>query len=103
MDSSFDATAAPTRPIETRWELRRNRSLTPRQTLACFAALCAFNGVVAVVFWLLGYAWVSFFAALETAGVAAALLSFARHACDAESLSLVDGRLTVRKRSGPTL
>lgn len=82
------------------WQLRRNCCLTPRQLMAAGLVTVAFNGVVGVVFWVLGYPVIGAFAALESGVVVACLVAYARHACDRETITLQQGRLAVESHCG---
>jgi uncharacterized membrane protein len=82
--------AAGRRPA-TQWRLKRNCSLSPAQLGAAYGALCAMSLAVALVFLAQGVPLVLAFAGLELLAVGVALLVFARHAGDHETLTL-DGR-----------
>ncbi|HET6599306.1 MAG TPA: DUF2244 domain-containing protein [Burkholderiaceae bacterium] len=82
------------------WLLRRNCSVTPRQMLVFFASLCIVSLSVATVCWMQGATLVMPFAWLELLAVGAALLAYARHATDSESIRLRPGRLTVEIACG---
>ena len=82
------------------WQMRRNCALAPQQMLAMYGALCALHVPIGGVFWLLGYPAVALWALIELLGIAWALLCYAQHACDRESLVLARGRLHVEQRSG---
>ncbi|MEO7009500.1 MAG: DUF2244 domain-containing protein [Caldimonas sp.] len=84
-----------------RWLLRRNCSLAPRQLLAFYASLCLLSLAIAGLFWLRGATLVMPFAGIELLAVGAALLLYARHAADRESIRLHPGRLIVRRVHGP--
>ena len=86
--------------MPVQWRLRRNCALDPRQTLIGFAALCVVTTLVGAAFSLLGYPLVMAFIAIVDAGFAVALLVYARHASDCETLTLRDGRLTVEQQCG---
>jgi uncharacterized membrane protein len=77
------------------WVLRRNGSLTPRRMLAALAAVSGVALGVALLFWWHGATLVLPFAGLEVAGLAAALLVYARHVGDRETLTLRAGHLRV--------
>jgi uncharacterized membrane protein len=82
------------------WLLKRNCSLTPRQTLAAFVVLCGLPFGVALAFLFLHGTWIVLaFAAMEMTAVAAAFLHYARHAADREHLELADGSLLVEQFS----
>ncbi|HYD81900.1 MAG TPA: DUF2244 domain-containing protein [Paucimonas sp.] len=86
------------------WLLKRNCSLTPRQTMWAFAVLCALSFGVALAFLLLLGTWiVVVFAIVEMAGVGAAFLHYARHAVDCEHIALADGCLLVEQFSAGTV
>jgi uncharacterized membrane protein len=82
------------------WKLKRNCSLAPRQLLGFYFALCGISLAVAAFWWWHGAALVMPFAALELLAVGAAMLAYARHAADNESIALRGGRLTVEHVSG---
>lgn len=83
-----------------RWLLKRNCSITPRQLAAFYLSLCAVSlGISAVFFWS-GAPVVMAFAALELVVVGAALLVFARHAGDRETLTLDGHSLRVEQING---
>ena len=82
------------------WLLKRNCSASPRQALAVFCSLCAVSLLIAAGFWLQGATLVMPFAWLELFALGAAVLVYARHAADSESIRLQPGRLTVEHSSG---
>jgi uncharacterized membrane protein len=79
------------------WLLKRNCSLSPRQVGLVYGSLCGAVVMFSLVFALYGIWFVLAFAALETAGVALALLQYARHATDHEHIALSDGCLLVER------
>lgn len=79
------------------WTLKRNCSLTPRQSLAVYALLCGASFVVALVFLLQGFWMVFGFALLEMTAVGLALLHYARHALDVETIALTDHCLLIER------
>lgn len=83
-----------------RWQMRRNCSLAPRQLVGVYLSLCGVSTAIAAFFWSHGATLVLPFACLELAAVGAALLCYARHATDAESIVLADGRLSVEQQWG---
>lgn len=85
------------------WKLKRNCSMAPRQLLGFYSALCGISLVVAAFWWWHGATLVMPFAAIELLAVGAAMLVYARHATDNESIALRDGRLTVEHASGDRL
>jgi uncharacterized membrane protein len=82
------------------WRLPRNCSLAPRQLLAFYASLCFILLAIAVFFWRRGAPFVLPFAGVELLALGAALLVYARHAADCESMILRPGRLSVECRLG---
>lgn len=82
------------------WLLKRNCSASPRQVLTLFASLCVVSLLIASVFWIQGAKLVMPFAWAELAGLGTALLLYARHATDSESIRLQPGRLTVELAFG---
>ena len=82
------------------WVLRRNCSLTPAQLGGFYLSMCTVSLVIA-----LGFAWngapvVLYFAGIELVLLALALLVYARHATDADTLTLAGQDLTVEQSSG---
>lgn len=105
------ATAAAHRPLRfgtesvgversVQWLLKRDCSGTPRQMLILFASLCVVSLGIGGLRWLQGATLVMPFAWLELLTVGAALLLYARHATDRESIHLQPGRLTVEHVCG---
>jgi uncharacterized membrane protein len=82
------------------WLLKRNCSTAPRQMMMFCASLCVLSLGIALFFWMQGATLVMPFAWLEIAAVAGALMIYARHAGDRESIRLQAGRLTVEHVSG---
>lgn len=86
------------RPVQ--WQMRRNCSLSPRQLFGVYLSLCVVSTVIALGFWAQGASLVLPIAWIELAVVGVALLVFARHAGDRESIRLEGGRLTVEQQWG---
>jgi uncharacterized membrane protein len=82
------------------WKLKRNCSMAPRQLLVWYSSLCALSLAVASYFWWLGARLVMPFAWLEMLALGAAMLMYARHAADNESIALHGDRLTIEHASG---
>ena len=82
------------------WKLKRNCSLAPRQLLVWYYSLCVLSLAVASFFWWIGARMVMPFAWLELVAVGAAMLAYARHATDKESIALRADRLTVEHAAG---
>ena len=79
------------------WVLKRNCSLTPRQSGAVYALLCAASFAIATVFLLQGIWMVLAFTLVEMFAVGLALLHYARHALDVERIALLEGCLLVER------
>jgi uncharacterized membrane protein len=82
------------------WVLKRNCSLTPGQLLGFYASVCVVSLGIAV-----GFAWngapvVIWFAGIELLLLALALLFYARHATDADTVTLSGQDLTVEQSFG---
>lgn len=96
--TSLESDAAGTGGASARrWEMKRNCSITPNQLLAVYLGLCAVSLAIGVFFLMQGAAMVLGFAGLELALVGAAMLVFARHAGDRESVSLHGRRVQVEQ------
>jgi len=79
----------------TQWRLKRNCSLTPRQSGWFFLLLCVLSLSVGLFFWLQGAKVVLLFTALELSAMGVAFLLYARHAADGECIRLERERLVV--------
>ena len=82
------------------WLVRRNWSLTPRQTTAAWAALLAVSLAVGVFFTWQGAWYVLVFSALEMGAVTAAFVIYSRHATDCDRIVYEPGTLSVEKVRG---
>lgn len=82
------------------WLQRRNCSITPRQLLGFYLSLCLISLCIALFFLMQGAPFVLLFAGIELAAVGVALLVFARHAGDRETLTLAGRSLSVEQRVG---
>lgn len=85
------------------WQLRRNCSIAPRQMLSAYALLCTLSLAVALFFWFTGVRVVLAFTGFELMVLGAAMLVFARHAGDRETLTLVGRALLVERAFGPRI
>ena len=83
-----------------RWVLRRNCSLAPRQVLAAYSMLCAVSFLIAGGFAWMGATPVLYFAGIEMALVGLALILYARHATDHETITLKNSMLSVEHHCG---
>jgi uncharacterized membrane protein len=82
------------------WFLKRNCSVTPVQLGWFYASLCAVSLGIATFFWFKGAVLILPFAWAELAAVGLALLAYARHAGDGETISLRGRRLVVELETG---
>lgn len=82
------------------WLLRPNCSITPRQLGLVYLSLCFVSLLIGGLFFVQGAPFVLAFAGFELAGVGLALLAFARHAGDRETLTLIGGSLQVEQCFG---
>jgi len=87
-------------PRALQWLLKRNCSITPAQVGAVYLSLCTVSLLIAGFFYVQGAPLVLAFTALELTLVGVALLVFARHAGDFESLTLVGRSLQVLQSYG---
>jgi len=83
--------------IAHRWTLKRNCSLTPRQLAAFYVLLCTASFGIALVFLVQGVWMVLAFTLVEMTAVGAALLYYARHALDTETIVLANGALLIER------
>ena len=79
------------------WILKRNCSLTPRQSAAAYLLLCTGSFGIALFFLVQGFWIVLAFSILEMAAVGWALLYYARHALDVERIALTERSLVVER------
>lgn len=82
------------------WLLKRNCSLTPRQTLAAWSLLMALSSGIGGFFAWHGAWLVLAFSALEMSAITAAFLVYCRHAADHEHIVLENGCLLVEHAVG---
>jgi uncharacterized membrane protein len=82
------------------WPLRRNCSITPRQLGAVYLSLCAVSVLISAFFLAQGAPYVAAFAGIELIAVGVALLVFARHAGDHETITLEGRSLHVEQSLG---
>ncbi|MFM8768655.1 MAG: DUF2244 domain-containing protein [Rubrivivax sp.] len=82
------------------WVLRRNCSLTPAQLAGFYASMCVVSLGIASGFALYGAPVVLWFAGIELVLLALALLVYARHATDADTVTLSGQDLTVEQSFG---
>ena len=84
-----------------RWVLARNCSIAPRQLLGAYLVLCAASLTIASAFWWFGATYVIGFAGLELTLVGVALLCYARHASDRDTVTVGDRSVEVEQWTGP--
>jgi len=82
------------------WLFKRNCSISPRQLGVVYASLWVVSLIIGGVFMWHGAPLVAAFAGLELVAVGLAMLVFARHAADRETLTLVGGSLLVEQWHG---
>lgn len=82
------------------WLLRRNCSISPRQLGAVYLSLCGVSLLVSAFFVAQGAPYVAAFAGIELLAVGVALLVFARHAGDHETITLEGRSLHVAQSLG---
>jgi uncharacterized membrane protein len=87
-------------PAALQWVLKRNCSVTPRQLIVVYASLTLVSLGIAAGFWTQGVRLIGAFAAAELALVGLALVVFARHATDRETITLNNRELAVEHRFG---
>ena len=83
-----------------RWILRRNCALTPAQLMRAFLALCGLSLAIALGFAAQGAPVVLVFSLIELTAVGLALVVYARHVCDGDTLTLRDRLLCVEQTQG---
>ena len=89
---------AATRALQ--WRLLRNCSISPRQLAGVYVSLCVVSLAIAAGFFSQGATLVLAFAGVEMLAVGVALLVFARHAADHETMTLLGRSLRVEQSSG---
>ena len=82
------------------WTLRRSKVLTPRQVMGRFAAASSATAALALVFWGRGDSTAAVFLLLCLAAEVSAVFAYARHACDRDTVTLLNGRLFVEQHCG---
>lgn len=82
------------------WLFKRNCSITPQELVSVYASLCALSFLIAGFFFWHGAPFVAAFAGIELAAVGAAMLVFAHHAGDRETITLVGRMLRVERWVG---
>ncbi|MBL8305511.1 MAG: DUF2244 domain-containing protein [Rubrivivax sp.] len=95
-----DVAGRPGAPRALQWLLKRNCSITPRQLGLVYLSLCAVSLAIGALFMVNGAPAVLAFTGIELLAVGLAMLFFARHAGDRETLTLLDRRLAVECRIG---
>jgi uncharacterized membrane protein len=91
----------PGAPRALQWLQKRNCSITPRQLGLVYASLCAVSLLIGAFFFVQGAPVVLAFTGIELLAVGVAMLLFARHAGDRETLTLVGRSLQVEQCVGP--
>ena len=83
-----------------RWVMKRNCSITPRQLMAVYFSLCAVSLSISLFFLWQGAPFVMAFASVELLLVGLALLIYARHAGDRETIVLAGAEVVVEQHIG---
>ena len=89
-----------TQDWSVRWQLKRSHTLTPRRLLLGYLGLCVLWLTLAAGWGSVGTLMAMPYAGAELLAVGAALLFYARHAADSESIRLAPGSLIVEYASG---
>ncbi|MBE7426179.1 MAG: DUF2244 domain-containing protein [Burkholderiaceae bacterium] len=87
-------------PLGMQWVMKRNCSISPRGLTAFYLTLCTVSLAIAAAFWFAGARSVLAFAGLELLALGAALLVYARHAADCETITLAGRELAIEHRCG---
>lgn len=87
-------------PVGVRWALGRNCSLSPQQLLRFYLSICAVSLVIAAAFAVHGAPVVLLFAGLEMVALGVGFLVYARHATDADTVTLQGCTLDVEQTDG---
>lgn len=91
----------PGAPNALQWLQKRNCSMTPLQLGQVYMSLCLVSMLIGGFFFFQGAPFVLIFTGLELLAVGVAMLLFARHASDRETLTLVGRQLLVEQCIGP--
>lgn len=90
----------PGAPRALQWRLWRHSPITPRAALRVYAALCTVALAVSAFYAAVGAGYVAAFGAAQLGALGAALLLYARHAADRETITLVGRSLQVEQCFG---
>ncbi len=82
------------------WVMKRNCSLSPAQMMSVYMGLCAVSLFIAMGFFAQGAQLILAFAGLELLLVGVALLVYARHAADRETITLAGRQVQVELVDG---
>jgi uncharacterized membrane protein len=82
------------------WVMKRNCSITPHDMVIVYLSLCVVSLAIAGGFWWAGAPTVMAFAGLELALLGVALVAYARHATDCETITLAGRELAIEHRCG---
>jgi uncharacterized membrane protein len=82
------------------WKLQKNCSMSPGQLAAILAIISVPNLLAGVIFWTWGAPLVLVFSILEVCVMAACFIHYARHAADAEMVTVTHDTIDVRIVSG---
>jgi len=81
--------------VQREWVLKRNCSISPRQMLMAYGALCGVSLTVSLFFAWHGAWYVLYFALAELFAVGMAFLLHGRHATDVERITIGDDFLLI--------
>jgi len=85
------------------WHMKRNCSFTPRQVGYFYLSMLLFSSLIAAIFLVQGIWMILPFTLIELTALGIALLIYARHALDYESIAIDGNVLTVEKNIGGKL
>jgi uncharacterized membrane protein len=83
-----------------RWVMKRNCSISPRQLMGVYGSLCTVSLAISLFFLWQGAPFVIAFAGVELLLVGLALLVYARHAGDRETITLAGADVAVEQQIG---
>jgi uncharacterized membrane protein len=82
------------------WRLQKNCSMSPGQLAAILAIISVPSLLAGVIFWMWGAPLVLLFSILEVCVMATCFIHYARHAADAEMVTVTHDTIDVRIVSG---
>lgn len=82
------------------WHMKRNCSFSPRQVAYFYLSMFLFSSLIAGYFLVQGVWMILLFTVIELSALGIALLIYARHALDYESIAIDGSIVTVEKSIG---